>query len=151
MREVWPPGERGGPPRNGTASPMTAAHQDRETPNRGSPRRVESLLTTVREAWVYGALWLAARRELQCPSDEEILELTSYESNSQPNAILRRLERRELIAFQGFQRGRQVEVLALGLRTAPPPCVREHWRRRTALQDPHRPADNDTNWSGDAA
>ncbi len=121
-----PPTERGAPTAE-SASLQTAADESRKARDTTTQRTVESLPPL---ALAYGATWLAAERGIAAPCDDELLELTGYSSHSSPNKIFRQLQRRGLVVARGFQRGRQVEVIAIGKSTAPPQCQVSHWRHR---------------------
>lgn len=146
---VRPPGERGGPAR--TAPPQAAADQSHSNLTSGGEIDVESLLPPLvqQDALVYGAAWLAAQRGVPAPSNEELLELSGHSSYSTPHKVLRRLERLGLLVSRGFQRGRQLTILASGKSTAAPRCRSPHWRHRADLQPARLLADNDM--GGDAA
>jgi hypothetical protein len=80
----------------------------------------------------FGALAFAAQRGLACPSTAEILALMPHKkSDSAPPGVLARLERAKLIRRFIFQKGRAVEILANGTRTAMPANCTPHWRHRS--------------------
>jgi hypothetical protein len=151
---TWPPGERGGPTRTGTASPLTAADQSRENLPRPCANASESHLAPLskEQAALYGATSLCAQRGLTAPMDEEILSITGLSSFSSPNRLINSLHRRGFIEPLGtFQNGRWLRDLMTGTATAPPRCRNPHWRSRTNLQRTVNSPDNDRHGPGDGA
>ena len=127
---IGPPGERGR--LTPEATPHKAANQDRETTIRVGGECVESVVAQLNlsQALTYGAAWLTASRGLTAPSNKELLELTGFQSDAQPNRLYRQLEKRGYLIARGFQRGRQIVVIALGKATAAPRCQSPHWKHR---------------------
>lgn len=134
-----------GPPgtREGAARPRTAPDENRRIPNDsedplnpllhpGESRRRTRLKED--DLLVFGALAFAALRGLSCPSTTELLALLPHRnSDSTPPGTLARLERAKLIRRFIFQKGRAVEIVATGARTAMPTNPVTHWRNRTNL------------------
>lgn len=141
----WPPGE------SGAARPRTAPEENRRRPN-DSEKQLNPLLhpgesprrTSLDEddLLVFGALAFAALRGLPCPSTGELLALLPHRrSDSTPPGILARIKRAKLIRRFIFQKGRAVEIIANGARTAMPINAVPHWRHRhgaATVQSPLR-------------
>ena len=132
--------DHGPPEESGAARPKAAPEEHRRRPN-DSKRGLNPLLNPLESPRrtalnedaliVFGALAFAAHRGLPCPSTAEILALVPHrKSDSTPPGILAKLERAKLIRHFVFQKGRSVEIVATGDRTALPANQTPHWRRR---------------------
>ena len=133
------------PGKSGAARPRTAPEENRRRPN-DSDEALNPLLhpgesarrTPLKddELLVFGALALAALRGISCPSTGELLALLPHRSSdSTPPGILAKLERAKLIRRFIFQKGRAVEIVATGARTALPTNAAPHWRQRDQSED----------------
>lgn len=72
----------------------------------------------------------AAAEQRPLDSIEEITQAIGATGVSTVPGIMKRLEAKGYIRRTIYQRGRQVEVLATGQKSAPPPCLSPHWRTR---------------------
>lgn len=82
------------------------------------------------EQIVYEALFQAAEQCEPCPKNEDLAEMTGFNSLGGIADLVGRLEKKGLIEAERFQRTRQVRIVATDKWTARPINTAPHWRNR---------------------
>lgn len=126
-----PPGERGGSAAQQTRpSDRSQPHQPQRSDRRSKPS-FESPRLSADHKVVLEAVTRAAERGEPAPSTDDLLDLLPHRSSvSGPIALLRDLERHNLIRVVSCQRGRLIIVVSTRQMTALPRSLAPPWRHR---------------------